>query len=83
MSTMTPTRFGPYKTPAELAKGRRKTILSLAVALVAVVLAVVASRTVADGRLVTVYLVAGVMHFCACVAAAVRWSRTPEFDEQR
>ena len=83
MSTMTPTRFGPYRTPAELAKGRRKTILSLVVALAAVVLAVVASRTVADGRLVTVYLVAGIMHFVSCVAAAVRWSRTPEFDNAR
>jgi hypothetical protein len=30
---------------------------------------------------VTVYLVAGGMHFCACVAAAVRWSRTPEFHD--
>jgi hypothetical protein len=83
MSTMTPSRFGPfgpYPTPAELAKGRRKTIVSLVVAVAAVALAVVASRTVADGRLVTVYLVAGGMHFGACVAAAVRWSRTPEFD---
>jgi hypothetical protein len=81
MSTTTPTQFGPYATPAELEKGRRKTILSLVVALAAVALAVVASRTAADGRLVTVYLVAGGMHFCACVAAAVRWSRTPEFHD--
>jgi hypothetical protein len=81
MSTTTPTQFGPYATPAELEKGRRKTILSLVVALAAVALAVVASRTADDGRLVTVYLVAGGMHFCACVAAAVRWSRTPEFHD--
>jgi hypothetical protein len=80
MSATTPSPFGPYATPAELEKGRRKTILSLVIAVAAVALAVVASRTMADGRLVTIYLVAGGMHFCACVAAAVRWSRTPEFD---
>jgi hypothetical protein len=80
MSAITPSQFGPYATPSELAKGKRKTILSLVVALFAVALSIIASRTVSDGRLVTVYLVAGAMHFGACVAAAVRWSRTPDFD---
>ena len=80
MSTMTPQRFGPYSTRDELLKGKRKTFLSLTIALVAVTLAVVASRAVDDSRLVVVYLVAGGMHFAASVAASVRWSRTPEFD---
>ena len=80
MSTMTPNRFGPYPTRDELLKGKRKTFLSLAVALIAVTLAVVASRSVDDSRLVVVYLVAGGMHFAASVAASVRWSRTPEFE---
>jgi hypothetical protein len=80
MSVTTPTQFGPYATPAELAKGKRKVVLSLVVALFAVALAVVASRTVTDGRLVTLYLAAGALHLGASVAAAVRWSRTPDFD---
>jgi len=77
---MTPNAFGPYATRAELDKGKRKAVLSLVVALAAVALAVVASRTVADERLVVVYLVAGGMHFAASLAASLRWSRTPEFD---
>ena len=50
------------------------------IALAAVALAIVASRTVDQPRLVVVYLVAGGMHFAAAVAASLRWSRTPEFD---
>lgn len=80
MSTMTPNAFGPYANRAELDKGKRKAVLSLVVALGAIALAIVASRTVADPRLVVVYLVAGGMHFAASLAASVRWSRTPEFD---
>ena len=80
MSTMTPPRFGPYATREELVKGKRKTFLSLTVALFALALAIIASRTVEDSRLVVVYLVAGGMHFAASVAASVRWARTPEFD---
>jgi hypothetical protein len=79
MSTTTPHAFGPYPTPAELAKGKRKALVSLVVAMGAVVLSVVASRTVADERLVVVYLLAGGLHFAASVAASVRWSRTPDF----
>lgn len=81
MSTTTPTRWGPYATPVELAKGRRTTILSLVVCLVAVVGSVVAARTVDDHDLVVVYLLAGLLHFVAAVGTAVRWSRTPDFDE--
>lgn len=80
MSTMTPNRFGPYATRDELGKGKRKAVLSLVIALAAVALAVVASRSMDDSRLVVVYLVAGGMHFSASVAASVRWSRTPEFE---
>jgi hypothetical protein len=80
MSTIAPQRFGPYATPDELLKGKRKAVLSLVVALFAVALAVVASRTVDQPRLVVVYLVAGGMHFAASLAASLRWSRTPEFD---
>lgn len=80
MSSTTTTRFGPYPTPAELAKGKRKAIVSLVVAVAAALLSVLASRTVDDGRLVVVYLVAGGLHFAACIAASVRWSRTPDFD---
>lgn len=80
MSTMTTPRFGPYATPDELLKGKRKAVLSLVIALAAVALAIVASRTVDQPRLVVVYLVAGGMHFAASVAASLRWSRTPEFD---
>jgi hypothetical protein len=80
MSTTTPNAFGPYPTPTDLAKGKRKAVVSLLVALGAVVLSVVASRTVSDERLVVVYLAAGALHFAASVSASVRWSRTPDFD---
>lgn len=80
MSSTTPQAFGPYSSPAELAKGKRTLVLSLLVAVGAVVLSVVASRTVSDERLVVVYLLAGALHFASAVHASVRWSRTPDFD---
>ena len=80
MSAITPNAFGPYSSRAELAKGKRKALVSLAVALGAVVLAILASRTVEDGRLVTVYVLAGGLHFAACLSASIRWSRTPAFE---
>ena len=83
MSSTTPNAFGPYATPSELAKGQRKVVISLLVAVGAVLLSVVASRTVDDGRLVLVYLVAGGLHFAAALSASVRWSRTPDFDALR
>lgn len=79
MSTTTPPLFRPYPTREELAKGKRRALVSLVVAVLAVALSVVASRTVDDGRLVTVYLVAGGLHFVTCLGASIRWSRTPEF----
>ena len=81
MSTTTPPNpFGPYATREELLKGKRKAVLSLVVAVLAVALAIVASRAAGDPRLMVVYLLAGGMHFAASVAASIRWSRTPEFD---
>jgi hypothetical protein len=80
MTTTTPNPFGPYATRDELDKGKRKAVIGLVIALFAVALAIVASRTVEDSRLVVVYLIAGGMHFAASLAASVRWSRTPEFD---
>ena len=80
MSTLTPTAFSPYRTRDELTKGKRKTVLSLLVAVAAMALAVVASRTVDDSRLVLFYLLAGALHFVACLGAAIRWSRTPDFE---
>ena len=80
MSTMTPHPFGPYPNRAELAKGKHKALLSLAIGVAAVALAVLASRTVDDGRLVTVYLLAGGLHLAASLSASIRWSRTPAFE---
>lgn len=80
MTSTTPNAFGPYSTPAELARGKRRAIVGLLVAVGAVLLSVVASRTVADGRLVVVYLLAGALHFTSAISASVRWSRTPDFD---
>jgi hypoxanthine-guanine phosphoribosyltransferase len=71
--------FGPFTSPEELARGRRTMLANLAIALAALVLAVVVSRNYDDGRLLAVYLLAGGLHFVAALAAAVRWSRTPEF----
>jgi hypothetical protein len=75
----TTTTFGPFETRHELARGKRRTITYLVIAVLAVVLSVVASRTTGDGNLVVVYLVAGAMHLGASIAAAVRWSRTRAF----
>jgi hypothetical protein len=80
MSMTAPSRLGPYLNRDELAKGKRKTAWSLAVTVIAVTLAVVASRTVDDQRLMTVYLLAGALHFVAALGASIRWSRTPDFD---
>lgn len=75
----TTTTFGPFETRQELAKGKRRTIASLVVAVLATVLSVVASRTTGDGNLVVVYVAAAGMHLAASIAAAVRWSRTRAF----
>lgn len=70
--------FAPFQTRDELAKGKRKVLLSLAVAVVATVLGVLAVRAVGDPRLATAYLAAAALHFGAGLGPAIRWSRTPE-----
>lgn len=77
---MKKTPFAPYSSPEELAQGRRKTALSLLLALGAVALAVLALRTVGDENLVTAYVGAGVIWFVVALAEAVRWSNTGEFE---
>lgn len=72
--------FAPYASPAELSRGRRKTVLMLILTVAAVVLAVVARRVVGDDRLVLTYAAAGVIWFVAAMAEAVRWSSTGEFE---
>jgi hypothetical protein len=73
------TPFGPYPTPEELARGKRKVLVSLTVTVCAVALSALASRTTDDGRLVIVYLAAAALHLAAGLAASIRWSRTPDF----
>lgn len=72
--------FAPYASPQELSQGRRKTLLSLGLAVLATVLGVVALRTVHDDRLVTAYVAAGLIWFTVALAEAVRWSNTGEFE---
>ena len=73
--------FPPYSTPQELARGRRKMFTYLAITVGAVVLAAVAARQVGDGRLVTVYVVAAVLHLVSALGPAIRWSRTPALEQ--
>ena len=77
---MKKTPFPPYSSAEELAQGKRKTALSLLLALGAVALAVVALRTVGDERLVTAYAGAGVIWFVVALAEAVRWWNTGELE---
>lgn len=72
--------FAPYRTADELARGRRQTVLYLAVTVAAVVLAIVAHRYVGDPRLTRVYLLAAGLHLLGAVGPAIRWSRTPDLE---
>ncbi|NYJ03023.1 hypothetical protein HNR19_003721 [Nocardioides thalensis] len=72
--------FPPYSTREELARGRRKMFVYLAITVGAAVLAMIAAREVGDGRLVTAYVVAAVMHLASALGPAIRWSRTPELE---
>lgn len=72
--------FGPYPTPEELEKGRRRTAVYLATGVAAALLALVASRTVPDDMLVRVYVLAAVLNLVAGLGAAIRWSNTPAFE---
>lgn len=73
--------FPPYTTRQELARGRRKMFVYLAITMGAVLLAALAAREVGDGRLVAAYIVAAVMHLASALGPAIRWSRTPELEQ--
>jgi hypothetical protein len=72
--------LGPYTSPEELARGKRRAVVHLLVAVVALSLAVVASRAVADERLTQTYLLAGGLYLLAGLGPVIRISRTPEFE---
>lgn len=72
--------FAPYATPDELAKGKRKTILTLVLAIGAALLAVVAQSAVGDQRLATVYVAAAIIWILSGLGEALRWSNTGEFE---
>ena len=72
--------LGPYATPEELAKGRRRAALFLVIGAAALVLAVVARRYVDDANLVRTYVLAGGLHLAAAIGPIVRISRTGEFE---
>ena len=72
--------FGPYRTPDELAKGKRRAVINFLVAAVALAMSVVANRAVGDDRLVSTYLLAGGLYLVAGIGPAIRASRTPEFE---
>lgn len=72
--------LGPYRTPDELARGKRQTAINLVIAVLAVTLSGVAGRHLDDDRLATVYLLAGLLHFLGALGPAIRWSRTGEFE---
>ena len=72
--------FAPYATPDELAKGKRKTILTLLLAVGAALLAVVARSVVEDERLATVYVAAAILWILSGLGEALRWSNTGEFE---
>lgn len=72
--------LGPYSSPEELARGKRRAVVHLLVAAVALSLAVVASRAVGDERLVHTYLLAGGLYLVAALGPVIRISRTPEFE---
>lgn len=80
MRTTKPDPFGPYPTPEELAKGKRRAMVNLLVAAVAASLAVVAHRAVGDPRLVQTYLVAAALFLGAGIGPLVRVTRTGEFE---
>lgn len=72
--------FAPYATPHELAKGKRKTILTLLLAIGAALLAIVAQSVVDDRRLATVYVAAAILWTLGSLGEALRWSNTGGFE---
>ncbi|MFC5728196.1 MULTISPECIES: hypothetical protein [Nocardioides] len=80
MSPTKPDPFGPYPSPEELARGKRRAAVNLLVAAVAATLAVVAHRAVGDPRLVQTYLVAALLFLGAGLGPLVRVTRTGDFE---
>lgn len=72
--------FPPYSTKAELARGKRKTIVTMLLAVAAAVLAAVARSVVDDQRLTTLYVAAAVLWILSGIGEAVRWSNTRELE---
>ena len=72
--------FRPYADHKELAKGKTQVFLSVAISMVALLLAKLSQSTVGDHRLVQLYVVAAVLYLVASFGPAIRWSNTPAFD---
>ena len=75
-----PDPFGPYPSPEELTKGKRRAAINLFVAAVALSLSVVAHRITGNPDLVSTYLLAGAMFLAAGVGPLVRVTRTGAFE---
>ncbi|UMG91907.1 hypothetical protein [Nocardioides sp. TF02-7] len=74
MSTASP--LGPYRSPEELARGRRRALVHLLVAVAALGLALVAHRAVGDDQLVRTYVLAGGLFLLGALGPMIRMSRT-------
>jgi hypothetical protein len=78
MSSTKPDPLGPYATPEELSRGRRRAAVHLAIAVAALCLALVADRAVGDPRLVQTYLLAAILFLLTGLGPVIRISRTQE-----
>jgi hypothetical protein len=72
--------FRPYSNRKELSKGKTQVFLSVAISMVAAVLAKYSAAAVGDDRLAQLYVVAALMYLLASLGPAIRWSNTPAFD---
>ena len=72
--------FRPYSSRHELNKGRTQVFLSVAISMLAALLAMLTHSTVGDNGLVQLYVVAAVLYLVASLGPAIRWSNTPAFD---
>lgn len=75
-----PDPFGPYASPEELARGKRRALVNLVVAAVAFTLSLVAHGMVGDDRLVMTYLLAGSLFLANAAGALLRAGRTGELE---
>jgi hypothetical protein len=72
--------FRPYADRKELAKGKTQVFLSVAISMVALLLAKLSASTVGDDRLVQLYVIGAVLYLVVSLGPAIRWSNTPAFD---